>query len=162
MVRHNRSTEIGTRARAAVVRYLTENGFPDARRATKLTAGDIAGTPQIFWKIEGGGGAPSASDHDVARWWAAAALGRDDAGADAAVLVIRRRSYSAYRAGFWRAVMDVPTFLRFAGADEVSIAAYLLNEAPNFIVSMRLSEAVHTLRWAGYGTPLPGCEAQIP
>ena len=65
----SRSKDIGTRAEAAVVRYLCANGWANAeRRALRGSAdwGDVTGTPGLVWEVKGGDAAKDASDNQIA------------------------------------------------------------------------------------------------
>jgi hypothetical protein len=140
-----RPRDIGTKVETAVVRHLQAAGFPHAeRRALRGTfdAGDITGTPGLCWSVKGGTAAETASDTQIVAWLAEAQTQRVHAGADHAVLVLKRRAHSAARAGCWWAVLTVADLARLIGGSSTSTAP----------VRIVLDAACRLLRDAGYGS----------
>lgn len=115
-----------------------------------LTSNRIAATPGVSWTVRGGETAKSASDSDFSRWWTATERSRGDAAV--AVLVVQRRDRET---GSWWAAMDIATLITLASGDEIASAAYLLGDAPRYLIRMTLADAVEALRWAGLVTPTP-------
>lgn len=112
----NRPKNIGTAAETAVVRYLRENGFPDAKRLTLQGASDIGdislgdGWP-ITIEVKGGHAAENASDGQVQLWLNEAHREMENAENQLAVLVLKRKGKSAASAGAWWVVMDMGCYL---------------------------------------------------
>jgi hypothetical protein len=141
-----RPKDIGTAGETAVVRYL-QGFWPHAeRRALRgiNDAGDITGTPGISWSVKAGQAAANASDLDIDRWLAEAETQRSHANAALAVLVLKRRAYSAARSGQWWAVITVGTLTDLLNGTTNS--GY-----PGSPVRMTLETACRLLLGAGYG-----------
>lgn len=64
-----RSKDIGTRAEAAVVRYLCANGWSTLNgehSEARPTGATSPGTPGLVWEVKGGDAAKDASDNQIA------------------------------------------------------------------------------------------------
>jgi hypothetical protein len=140
----NKSKAKGTATETAVVRYLQMHGWPNAeRRALRgiADAGDITGTRGICWSVKGGRLAEEATDTEVARWLSELNTQCGHAKTDVGVLVLKRRNFSAARAGGWWAIVPA----------RVMIMPGSVAEAPVLPVRIRLADAVLLLQWAGLG-----------
>jgi hypothetical protein len=90
-----RPKDIGTSAETAVKRWLNDNGWPDADRqplrGTRDT-GDlvICRSPLLIAEVKAGAMAENASDNLIRTWLEQTETERHNAGADLAVLVVRR------------------------------------------------------------------------
>ncbi|MFC3984925.1 hypothetical protein [Streptosporangium jomthongense] len=140
-----RPKDIGTAAETAVVRTLTQLGFPHAERRALAGAydlGDITGTPGIVWEVKGGRQTKAPSDEQIAAWMAETEVERRNAGADIGVLVLQRHGVGPKNADRWWA------YLRAQHVMTVHPAG------PDFPVRVQLAHASLLLRGIGYGQPL--------
>lgn len=155
-----RSQDVGTETETAVVKALRAHGFGAAERRRLRgvrDAGDIAGTPGLCWSVKGGDKARHASDGLVHRWWDELQGQLVHAGADVGVLVLQRHGIGLPNADQWWAVMSDhdSTGLILSGSGTRSGVPL-----PGGLVYRRLVDVCRLLRWAGYGDPLPGGEAE--
>lgn len=151
-----RPKDIGTSAETAVVRFARGAGFPGADRLTlsgtadrgdvRLTTGLTAG---VVVEVKGGKAAEGASDAQVAAWLDETERERVNAGAAVALLVTKRKGHGAARAGAWWAHVRLGTFVRWHGS--FLLAQRLDGAAAAVPIRMRLDDALHLLRAAGYG-----------
>jgi hypothetical protein len=144
----NRPKAIGTAAETAVVRALRGLGFPHAERRAltgALDQGDITGCPGVCWEVKGGEAAKTASDADIDAWLIETENERHNADASIGVLVVQRRGVGPANASRWWAVLRAKKSMHAAHHPAV----------PDFPVRLLLRDAVHLLRAAGYGDPLP-------
>lgn len=141
-----RSKDVGTAAETALVRWLRVNGWPGAeRRALRGThdAGDVTGTPCLAWEVKAGNQAQEPADGLLAAWMDEAETERLNAGADVAVLVLRRRGKAS--PGDWWAYL---TAAALAGL--LTVGGHCTSGHP---VRLRLAALVDELHRAGYGDP---------
>jgi hypothetical protein len=140
----NKPKAIGTAAETAVVRALRTLGFPHAERRAltgALDQGDITGCPGLVFEVKGGNAAKVASDAQISAWLAETEAERINARADIGILVLQRRGVGAANAGRWWAYMQTNAWILGATKHD-------------FPARMRLADAAHLLRTAGYGDPL--------
>ena len=155
----NKPKAIGTAAETAVARYLQAHGFPHAeRRALRgiQDAGDITGCPGICVEVKGGDAAKNASDLLVTDWLEETEKERLNARADIGVLVLQRRGVGPANAGRWWAVLTSHVVVRLTTSGAPLYPSDLT--MPDVPVRTLLTDAVHLLRWAGYGNPLAELE----
>lgn len=148
----NRSKNIGTAGERAVVAYLRGHGFPHAERRALAGAedrGDITGTPGVVWEVKAGRAAETASDGLVSDWLDDTMRERLNAGADCAVLVLKRPGFGPGRAASWWAVLPLAALVAPGKRGHIG------DMAP---VRMHLSTVVEVLRASGYGQPLAPVE----
>ena len=148
-MRHRRPKDVGTAAETAVVRYARANGFPGADRLAlsgvrdrgdvRLTTGLTAG---VVVEVKGGKAAENASPARISEWLGEVARAKDNAGAQVAFLVTKRRGVGPANAGGWYAHFDSGEFLTVAGADV----------PPEGVgpVTMSLASALALLRGTGW------------
>jgi hypothetical protein len=142
-----RPKDKGTDAERAVVRFLQARGFPQAeRRASNGNAdrGDITGCPGICWEVKYRDMMPG--DGRINMWLVETDRERDNAGADIGILVVRRPHAGV---ASWWAIARLGDLMALR---DPSTPREMRTSWP---VRMLLSDAVITLRAAGYGTPLP-------
>ena len=138
-----RSKDIGTRAEAAVVRYLCANGWANAeRRALRGSAdwGDVTGTPGLVWEVKGGDAAKDASDKQVAAWFDEAREEAGNAGATYGFLIVQRRQKGVRD---WWAVLDVCDLAKLVRCDS-------REQASNMHTRITLAQLVELLAIAGW------------
>ena len=103
---------IGTEAETATERFLRDNGFPGAERRVlrgRLDQGDIRVTAEIIAQVKAGEMAYHATDADIAAWLAETETQRLNAGADLAVLVVRRFRRPPFRWHAWMTMSALHT-----------------------------------------------------
>lgn len=149
----NRPKNIGTAAETAVVNTCRRLGFPGAERralhgATDL--GDILLCPGVVLEVKGGAAAKDASDLDIERWLDETETEWTNANAEVAVLVVQRRGAGAPNAHRWWAWWRLGWLTTTLGYDEPRNTEPW-DDAP---IRMRLDDALHVIRAAGYGNPL--------
>ena len=86
----SKSKQKGTKFETAVVRYLTDNGFPYAERAPlagNKDRGDITGTPGIVWECK------NAREIRLAEWSDETFAEMVNAKANYGILIIKRPRY---------------------------------------------------------------------
>ena len=138
-----RSKDIGTRAEAAVVRYLCANGWANAeRRALRGSAdwGDVTGTPGLVWEVKGGDAAKDASDNQIADWMDEAQTEAGNAGATYGFLIVARRRKNVRD---WWAVIDVCDLAKLVRCDA-------REQASNMHTRITLAQLVELLAIAGW------------
>lgn len=152
----NKPKAIGTAGETAVVRYLNANGFGGAERvALKGIAdeGDIGVCPGVMCEVKAGHAAEQASDTQIAAWLDDTERERVARGADVAFLVLKRKGKGAANAGAWWAFLPGWTYttlvLEWARLPLIYGSEPYAVPAP--AVQLRLADAVHLLRAAGYG-----------
>lgn len=145
-----RPKDIGTKAESAVVRYLTDHGFPHAeRRALRgiNDVGDITGTPGIVWEVKGGEAARTASDNQIERWLGETEVERRNAREHIGILVIAR---SLKNVRDWWACCWADQLTWLITKDSSSQLDY----ARTIPIRITLAHMVPLLRAAGFGEPL--------
>ncbi len=147
----NKPKAIGTAAETAVVRYLRANGFAGAERralAGSSDLGDVTGCGPLVIEVKGGRAAEAATPPVIDRWMAETRAEMRNADAHYGLLVVKRIAVSHRRAGLWWAYLDLHALLELTGCagghDRIS----------NSVLRMTLADAVHLLRYAGYGDNL--------
>lgn len=155
----NRPKDIGTRAETAIVRHARPRGFPDARRVAqtgRADTGDAWLCRGVIVESKAGAVARAASPALVAHWAAETEAERENAGAEIGLLVVQRLNRSVPGPGGWGAYL--PTWAVVALTSDRDHALDMLDEATvrvgQTLLGMTLDEALHMLRWAGYGEPL--------
>ena len=142
----------GTAAETAVLRHVRDNGFPWAHRLAltgNADQGDISLLPGNLAILEvkshatGATGQPGAAQ--LADWMRQTATERDNAGADHAALVVKRKGTTDV--GRWWAYVTAGAFASLLGAD-------LNLPDPHAPLCMSVSSLLPVLRRAGYGTAL--------
>lgn len=152
----NRSKAIGTSGETAVVRWLQNNGFPQAERralAGTQDLGDVVGTPGVCWEIKAGKAAEASTDGALLCWQQQTLAETAHSDSDLGVLVTKRKAVGSRNAGSWWAWLrasDV-AYLRAGGLDGDQAEP---DGAPDPWVRLTLEEAALLLRHGGYGSPL--------
>lgn len=144
----NRPKQIGTAAETAVVRAARTRGFSNADRLTltgALDRGDIGLCPGVIIEVKGGEKARDASDLLIESWLAETSREAVNAGADVAFLVTQRRGVGTTNAHRWW------TWWRLSWLDDLRHERP--SHGPDTVVRMRLDDALHLIRTAGYGQP---------
>lgn len=150
----SRPKDIGTAAETAVVRWLRNNGWPQAeRRALRGTddAGDITGTIGLAWEIKAGQAAHTASDQQIEQWMRETETERENAGAEFGFLILRRKGKGD--PGQWWAWVWLADLMAIASAyRHPRVSPFPAGDPP---VRVTLAHLVTELRAAGYGEPEP-------
>lgn len=151
----NPSKAKGTAAETAVLRHVTAHGFPWTERLALSGVhdrGDLSLLPgrTVIVEVKNHAG-PAALGQptagDLAAWMAQTETERVNAGADVALLVVKRKGTA--EPGRWFAYLRADTNAALVGApDPASLPE------PHTPVCMSLASALVLLRHAGYGTPL--------
>ena len=146
----NPSKARGTAAETALVKWLRDNGFPHADRKPlygNRDQGDIAVTAGfiIEAKVNAKAGTGQPPHGLLTAWMEQTEAERQNAGADLAVLVVKRAG-TAY-CGAWFAYLTAGQFAALVGSH------LYYGAAP---VMMRLADLVPLIRAAGWGTPMEG------
>lgn len=149
----NKPKAIGTAAETAIVRWLQANGFPGAeRRALRgnADAGDILVCPGVIAEVKAGKAAATASDHQVDQWLDETERERVNAGAEHALLVLRRTGVGPANAGRWWAVLDLRDTYDLINLTDDGFTA--TSVFPGEVTTrITLADAAQILRRAGYG-----------
>lgn len=149
----NKPKNIGTATETAVVRYLRENGFPNAERralAGAVDLGDIVGTPGIVWEVKGGKAAETASDAQIEAWLAETETERRNADEGLGVLVTKRKAVGSTRVGDWWAWLSVAPEPP-AGSPGMLTPSW--GDVTSFPVRMRMVDLMFTLFAWGLTAP---------
>jgi hypothetical protein len=145
----------GKKAERDLVRYLRENGWPDAIRIVRTgiksgqritrDEGDIGKTPGIAWQMKA---VDEKKWSQIPAWLVDAADQAVETGADLGVLVLRRPGHA--QPGDWWAWVELSDVVglhdRASGADSYADA-----RVPSFPVRCQLAHLVGLLHAAGYG-----------
>lgn len=134
----NKSKNLGTSAETAVVRWLRQNGFPQAERRAlhgNVDLGDVTGIPGVVIEIKAGKAAETASDKQIGLWVEETLVEQANAHADHGVLVVKRKGKGEAQVGSWWAIIRAP----------------LGGEGPWVTQRLYLDEYVEYLRRLGYG-----------
>lgn len=151
----NRPKQRGTAAETAVLRHVRENGYPWAHRLAltgNADQGDISLLPGNLVILEvknhatGSTGQPGAAQ--LADWMRQTEAERDNAGADHAALVVKRKGTTD--PGRWFAYVTTGTFAALLGVPDG--ATHLPD--PDAPLCMSLASLLPVLRRAGYGSQL--------
>ena len=117
------SRAVGTSAETAAKRWLIADGWPDADRQPLRGIRDcgdltVCRSPRIIAEVKGGAAADTASAGLIAEWLAQTETERVNAGADLAVLIVRRHRRPV---GLWDAHMPAAGWLTLLdGSTDVS------------------------------------------
>lgn len=161
----NRPKARGTAAETAVVRYARTHGYPWAERLALQGAADcgdislIPGRAAII-EVKSYAGAPSAGQPGpalLAEWMAQTAAERDNAGADLALLVVRRKGTTD--PGRWFAYATVGDLAVLAGDAHLHHPGSVHLDAP---VCLALADMLNLARGGGYGEPPSDVRAATP
>ena len=139
----------------AICRWFRGNGFPHAERVVRTgyrtperalpDAGDIALSPGVL--VAAKSLRPvNRAERAVPGWLAETEAQRQSAGADVALLVVRRDGTADV--GEWWAFVDAFEFAQWCTDFEVH------GSRLNFPVRLLVADAARLLRAAGYGSPL--------
>lgn len=152
-----RSKDIGTEGETAVKRYANTNGFPLAVRrvlAGSADEGDLTLSPGAIAEVKWGKAAETAGPGLIADWMDETEVERRNAGADVAVLIVKRKGVGVDRVGLCHAWLWSDVL-----AELLDDVARIEPDAPVFPVRMTVADAFDLLRWAGFGEPLPQVRA---
>ena len=111
----SKSKAKGTAAESAVVKYLAEQGFPDAERRALSGAndhGDITGTPCLTWEVK------NHKSYSFQAWLREAEVEKDNSGADFCPLVVKPNGVGLNSVKDWFFVMTMDeglSLIRAAG-----------------------------------------------
>ena len=148
----NKSKSLGTEAETAVVRYLVDNGWPNAERRAmrgQFDYGDVTGTPGLCWEVKAGKVAEAAADCDVRAWQDQTDVEKANSKAAVGILVMKRRGKGTANVHQWWAMIRTEDLYRLMNLDD----AWPAEGCPTAWVRLTLKEIVRFLHFAGYGTP---------